>query len=112
MVGGVDTHKDVHVVAVVDEVGRVIDTAAFATSAIGCRELIAWMGSLGHEAKVGVERVGAYGAEAIDVNLVSHMLERAREDVADGTPAPTPVVIEGRFARDPAEFSSVKEVGR
>jgi transposase len=54
----------------------------------------------------------ALEAEAIDVNLVSRMLERAREDVVDGTPAPPPVVIQGRFARDPSEFSSAKEAGR
>jgi hypothetical protein len=54
----------------------------------------------------------ALEAEAIDVNLVSRMLERAREDVADGTAAPKPVVIQGRFARDPSEFTSAKEAGR
>ena len=43
VIGGVDTHKDVHVAAVVDEVGKIIDTASFATSAKGCRELGSWM---------------------------------------------------------------------
>ena len=28
VIGGVDTHKDVHVAAVVDEVGKIIDTAS------------------------------------------------------------------------------------
>jgi hypothetical protein len=54
----------------------------------------------------------ALEAEAIDVNLVSRMLERAREDVGDDTAAPKAVVIQGRFARDPSEFSSAKEVGQ
>jgi transposase len=53
----------------------------------------------------------ALDAEAIDVNLVSRMLERAREDVEPDT-RPDPVVIQGRFARDPAEFAATKEAGR
>ncbi len=53
----------------------------------------------------------ALEAEAIDVNLVSRMLEHARED-ADPDVVPRPVVIQGRFARDPSEFASVTEVGQ
>ncbi len=33
--GGVDTHADVHVAAVVDQVGRVLGTQAFAADASG-----------------------------------------------------------------------------
>jgi transposase len=71
---------------------------------------------LGLVKKWGPERVElacsrALEAEAIDVNLVSRMLERAREDV-DADVRPTPVVIQGRFARDPSEFASITEVGR
>ena len=53
----------------------------------------------------------ALDAEAVDVNLVSRMLERARED-ADVDARPQPVLIQGRFARDPSEFASAKEAGR
>ena len=54
----------------------------------------------------------ALDAEAIDVNLVSRMLERAREDIGqEATPA-HPVVIQGRFSRDPSEFATTKEAGR
>jgi transposase len=71
---------------------------------------------LGLVKKWGPERVElacrrALDAEAVDVNLVSRMLERAREE-ADVDVRPEPVVIQGRFARDPSEFASVKEVGR
>jgi hypothetical protein len=45
------------------------------------------------------------------VNLVSRMLERARED-AEPDARPNPVVIQGRFARDPSEFATAKEAGR
>jgi transposase len=53
----------------------------------------------------------ALDAEAIDVNLVSRMIERARES-AEPDARPDPVVIQGRFARDPSEFSTAKEAGR
>lgn len=36
---GIDTHKDTHVVAVIDSIGRLIDTAAFLTTARGYNEL-------------------------------------------------------------------------
>ena len=35
IVGGVDTHKDLHVAAVVDEQDRVIETRSFATHPSG-----------------------------------------------------------------------------
>ena len=71
---------------------------------------------LGLVKKWGPERVElacrrALEAEAVDVNLVSRMLERAREDTDPGV-VPRPVVIQGRFARDPSEFASVTEAGQ
>jgi hypothetical protein len=71
---------------------------------------------LGLVKKWGPERVElacrrALDAEAVDVNLVSRMLERARED-ADVDARPQPVLIQGRFARDASEFATAKEVGR
>lgn len=64
---------------------------------------------LGLVAKWGPERVDqacqrALEAEAVDVNLVSRMLERARE-AAEAGKEPAPVLVQGRFARDPSEFS-------
>jgi len=52
----------------------------------------------------------ALEAEAIDVNLISRMIERATEELEHDTP-PTPNVIQGRFSRDPSEFATTKEVG-
>jgi transposase len=71
---------------------------------------------LGLVKKWGADRVEeacrrALEAEAVDVNLVSRMIERARESAEPDT-RPDPVVIQGRFARDPSEFSSTKEAGR
>jgi transposase len=53
----------------------------------------------------------ALDAEAVDVNLVSRMLERAREE-AEPDARPDAVVVQGRFARDPSEFAATMEAGR
>ena len=60
--GGVDTHADVHVAAVVDQVGRVLGTQAFPADAAGYRAALAWMRGHGGLARVGVEGTGSYGA--------------------------------------------------
>jgi len=60
--GGVDTHKDVHVAAVVDALGGVLATKSFPASASGYSALLIWMTSFGRIERVGVEGTGAYGA--------------------------------------------------
>jgi transposase len=60
--GGVDTHAEVHVAAVVDRVGRVLGTQAFPAIAAGYRAALAWMRAPGELVKVGVEGTGSYGA--------------------------------------------------
>jgi transposase len=62
VVGGVDTHKDVHVVAAVDDMGRILGTAEFASTIGGHRALLAWLKRFGPVVRVGVEGTGAYGA--------------------------------------------------
>jgi transposase len=50
----------------------------------------------------------ALEAEAVDVNIIGRMLERARE--SEETTAPqAPNIIQGRFARDPSEYAVRKE---
>lgn len=55
VVGGVDTHKDLHVAAVVDEQDRLLETRSFATTRQGYRQMLAWMCSFGDLQRVGVE---------------------------------------------------------
>jgi len=62
VVGGVDTHKDLHVAAVVDEQDRLLETRSFATTRQGYRQMLAWMCSFGDLQRVGVESTGSYGA--------------------------------------------------
>ena len=50
----------------------------------------------------------ALDAETVDVNLVSRMLERAREDT-DPDERPEGVIVQGRFFRDPSEFTSKEQ---
>lgn len=60
---GVDTHRDVHVGAVVDDLGRILGTVMISTDHRGFRELERFASGFGTIAKVGVEGTGAYGAE-------------------------------------------------
>jgi transposase len=60
--GGVDTHADTHMAAVVDRVGRVLGTEQFPVTVAGYRAALAWMRRRGELAKVGVEGTGSYGA--------------------------------------------------
>ena len=62
IVGGVDTHKDLHVAAAVDEQDRVLGTQSFASTRQGYRQMLAWMRSFGEVQRVGVESTGSYGA--------------------------------------------------
>jgi len=60
--GGVDTHKDVHVAAALDELGRLLGTGSFPTTTAGYRQLWQWMRSFGEVVAVGVEGTGSWGA--------------------------------------------------
>ena len=62
IVGGVDTHKDLHVAAVVDDYDRLLGTASFPTTRHGYKTMLAWMRSFGNVSRVGVECTGTYGA--------------------------------------------------
>lgn len=55
IVGGVDTHKDLLVAAVVDQNNKVLGTRYFATTRQGYRQMLAWMTSFGALKRIGVE---------------------------------------------------------
>jgi transposase len=58
--GGIDTHLDAHVAAVVDVNGGVLGVESFPTTTAGFAELADWL--VGEMERVGVEGTGAYGA--------------------------------------------------
>lgn len=60
--GGVDTHLDVHVAAVLNEIGGLLATESFDANRAGEDSLVGWMESFGLLACVGVEGTGSYGA--------------------------------------------------
>ena len=60
--GGVDTHRDERVAAVLDPVGGLLGTASFPTTATGYCALLAWLRTFGEISSVGVEGTGSYGA--------------------------------------------------
>jgi transposase len=89
VIGGVDTHKDSHVAAVVDHVGRILGTKEFSTTTAGHRGLLRWMRRHGDLIRVGVEGTGAYGAglarflttadvEVVEVDRPNRQLRRRR----------------------------------
>jgi transposase len=62
VVGGIDTHSQVHVAAVLDEVGGVLGSESFAAEPAGYAALLSWFESFGRLSKVWVEGTGSYGA--------------------------------------------------
>jgi transposase len=57
--GGVDRHLDVHVAAVLDEIGGLLATESFVADRGGEDQLVGWLGSFGPLARVGVEGTGS-----------------------------------------------------
>jgi transposase len=89
VIGGVDTHGDVHVAAVVDSTGRILGTASFPTTPAGYRRLLSWMRKHGVVIRVGVEGTGSWGAglarylsgeavEVVEVDRPNRQLRRLR----------------------------------
>jgi transposase len=63
VVGGVDTHHQVHVAAALDQAGRVLGTRGFPVSEAGYTALARWLGAFSAPlVAVGVEGAGSYGA--------------------------------------------------
>lgn len=59
---GVDTHSDIHVAALLDHLGRLLEVRSFPSSSIGYRALLCWARSHGDLRFAGVEGTGSYGA--------------------------------------------------
>lgn len=62
LVAGIDTHKDTHHVAIVDQVGRLIADHQFATTVEGYGQIVQFLHRHGNVNAVGVEGTGSYGA--------------------------------------------------
>lgn len=62
VVGGVDTHQDLHTAAAVSTEGEILGVKDFSTTRAGYRAMLAWFRSHGELLRVGVEATGSYGA--------------------------------------------------
>ncbi len=62
VIGGVDTHKDTHVVAALSDHGALLGTASFPASSAGYGQLLHWLQTFGAITGVGIEGTGSYGA--------------------------------------------------
>ena len=58
---GVDTHKHIHVAAVMDSVGGIIATKTIATDTGGFRQLVDWGSEFGQIIAFGIEGTGSDG---------------------------------------------------
>lgn len=62
VVGGVDTHKNTHYAAAIDDQGRLLDHHEFPANDRGYQQLLAWMREHGDVVAIGVESTGSFGA--------------------------------------------------
>jgi len=59
---GVDTHKDVHVAAVLDHLCRLLSSGEFPATGAGYRHLLDWARRCGTVLRAGMECTGSHGA--------------------------------------------------
>ncbi|WTW96022.1 IS110 family transposase [Streptomycetaceae bacterium NBC_01309] len=124
VVGGIDTHTDIHQAAVVDTVGRHLATEAFETTPAGYRRLLDWLSSHGEVRAVGVEGTGAYGAEVarfltahgvtvVEVDRPDRKARRrsGKSDPVDAYAAAT-AVLSGRAGGTPKARTGIVEAIR
>ena len=96
VVGGVDTHRDTHVAAVVDGAGRLLGADQFPTDTAGYRRMVAWVESWGPIGRIGVEGTGSYGA-----GLARHLTDAGyrRGGSEPSQPPAAPPAGQDRFHR-------------
>ena len=82
LVAGVDTHKNTHHVAILDEVGRPVADREFRADGRGYAQIIAFLEEHGDVGRVGVEGTGSYGAGLSRALTAAGMsvVEVARQD--------------------------------
>jgi transposase len=61
VIGGVDTHADVHVAAAIDDNGGLLGVESFSADEVGYESLLVWMVGFGEVEQIGVEGTGSWG---------------------------------------------------
>jgi transposase len=121
---GVDTHEDVHVGVVIDELGRVQGTISTPATRAGDRQLLRWARGHGVVLRAGVEGTGSYGAglarhlaaggvEVIEVNRPNrqHRRRHGKSDPLDAEAAAR-AVLSGEATATPKTRTGVVEAIR
>ncbi len=80
--GGVDTHKNTHAAAAIDQVGNLLGVAKFSADPAGYIQLLAWLRGFGNVVRVGVEGTGSYGA-GLARHLHGHNVQLVEVDRPD-----------------------------
>ena len=123
--GGVDTHADIHVAAVVCSTShRLLEVSEFETSLAGYAALWAWMVGHGPIDAVGIEGTGSYGAglarflteqgvELVEVTRPDRQARRAqgKSDPVDAEAAAR-AVLSGRATARPKRRDGLVEATR
>ncbi|WPB91498.1 IS110 family RNA-guided transposase [Streptomyces malaysiensis] len=124
VIGGIDTHTDLHQAAVIDGIGRHLATAQFETTPEGYQRLLDWFRSHGEVLAVGVEGTGAYGAEIarflttneVTVIEVDRPDRKARRDNGKSDPidayGAATAVLSGRAGGTPKARNGIVEAIR
>ncbi|MFE2696373.1 IS110 family RNA-guided transposase [Streptomyces mirabilis] len=124
VVGGIDTHTDLHQAAVIDGIGRHLATEQFETTPEGYQRLLDWLRSHGEVLAVGVEGTGAYGAEIarfltanqVTVVEVDRPDRKARRDNGKSDPidayGAATAVLSGRAGGTPKSRDGIVEAIR
>lgn len=121
VVAGVDTHKHLHHVAVLDLTGRVLGSNEFPVSTAGYRDAADWIATFGVIDRVGIELTGSYGAgltrhftaagiTVLEVNTTDKATRarRGKSDTIDAIAAASKVLA-GMATAVPKDTTSVVE---
>lgn len=121
--GGVDTHRDVHVVAALDDAGMELGVESFPTTPAGYRAILRWLRSFGNLGRIGVEGTASYGAgltrflhaegiEVVEVNCPNRQRRRShgKSDPVDAIAAAKAVLSGDAVAQPKAGTGKVEAI--
>jgi transposase len=121
---GVDSHKDAHVAAAVDQLGRILATTSIPTTPQGFVQLERWASRLGQIDRFGIEGTGSFAAgltrwlqqrgyQVVEVTRPSRQLRRRRgkSDPVDAEAAAR-AVLAGEATTAPKTASGAVEMLR
>jgi transposase len=103
--GGADTHRDSHMIAVLDQRGGELGVREFATDPTGHDAILNWLKSFGPVDRMGVEGTGTYGAglcrflQRHDIDVVEVTRGDRQERRSHGKSDPVDAVAAARAAQ-------------